>query len=220
MALYAEGRSDERFLPIIVQRTAVRLLGEYATQDVDVREPFVIFPATRSPRDGAILDVARQAYGYHLLVVHADADDATPERAIQERIAPGFETVAAAHSAGERVCDQLTAIVPVQMTEAWMLVDSEALRTIIGTTQTAQHLNLPARPVLAEQIADPKARLKEVLATVQAGRTRRRRTQRKIADLYEPLARQIDLNRLRQAPSFARFQDDLYAGLAQLDFIR
>ena len=220
MALYAEGRSDERFLPIIIQRTAVRLLSEHAAHDIDVGEPFVVNAATRSARDEAILDVARQAHGYHLLVVHADADDVTPLRAMQERIMPGFQAVAAAHRAGEQVCDKLTAIVPVQMTEAWMLADNDALRNIIGALQTAQHLNLPARPALVEGIADPKARLREVLAAVQAERTRRRRTQRKIADLYEPLARQIDLNRLYLAPSFAQFQEDLCAGLEQLGFIR
>lgn len=219
MALYAEGRSDERFLPIIIQRTAVRLLSEHAAHDVDVSEPIVVNPATRNTRNEAILDVAQQAHGYHLLTVHADADDVTPLRAMRERITPGFQAVAAAQRAGQQVCGKLTAIVPVQMTEAWMLADSDALRNIIGAMQTAQHLNLPVRPALVEGIADPKARIREVLAMVQAERTRRRRTQRKIADLYEPLARRIDLNRLYLAPSFARFQDDLQSALVDLGFI-
>ncbi len=218
MALYAEGRTDERFLPIIAQRTAVRLLSEFSQRSVDVLEPIILDAQPKSARSENILLVARQARGYHLLFVHADADDPSPTRAMQERIAPGFQAVQDALNLGESVCGHLIPVVPVQMTEAWMLADGDALREIIGATHSAQELNIPARSRLVEAIADPKERLRQVLAASDAGRTRRRR-QRLVASLYEPLARRIDLDRLALAPSFAQFMEDLKAALIELRFI-
>ena len=98
-----------------------------------------------------------------------------------------------------------------------MLADGAVLREIIGAEKTVS--SLPPRPALVEAIADPKARLRQVLADVAAERTRRRRSERKLADLYEPLARRIDLDRLRLVPSFVQFWDDLYTALKQTDFI-
>lgn len=218
-ALYAEGRSDERFLPIIIQRTAVRLLCEHAHQPVDVLEPQLLYSVDAGARrEERILDIARQAHGHHLLFVHADADDATPARARQERIRPGFEAVARSRQAGAAVCAVLLPVVPVQMTEAWMLADGATLRDLIGAGTCV--LDLPARPALVEHIADPKARLRQALAAVAAARPRRRRREHQLADLYEPLARQIDLARLRLTPSFAQFWDDLHTALRQTGYIR
>lgn len=70
MALYAEGRSDELFLPNIIQRTAAKILGEHSHTVVDVQLPILVEPVVKENRQANILAVARQAQGYHLLIVH------------------------------------------------------------------------------------------------------------------------------------------------------
>jgi hypothetical protein len=42
LALYAEGRSDEAFLPIIIQRTAQHILDQRGRANTYALEPFVV----------------------------------------------------------------------------------------------------------------------------------------------------------------------------------
>ena len=42
MALYAEGRTDEGFLPVVIQRTAEQVLAHRGNTVVDVLEPIVL----------------------------------------------------------------------------------------------------------------------------------------------------------------------------------
>jgi hypothetical protein len=208
LALYAEGRTDERFLPIVIQRTAEQILAQRGSQVVDVPAPTVLEgsmdrkPSRRAER---ILEAARCAHGYHALIVHADADHPTPERALEERIEPGLDLVRRSQKA---VCEQVIPIVPVQMTEAWMLVDSGALCEVIGTNVDAASLGLPQHARQVESDAAPKRTLNRAIQNALAGRPRRRR-RLEVGTLYEPLARQIRLARLSGIPSYARFAGDL-----------
>lgn len=219
-ALYAEGTTDHRFLPLIIQRTAVQILSQHGRTIVDVLEPMVVEPEEQRSNAQNMLAVAQRVYGYHLLFVHADADDNTATAALQQRIRPGLALVQAAQQQGERVCADLVPIVPVQMTEAWMLVDAEALLDVIGTTTTPQRLSIPARAQQIELIADPKQQLTQIFAQALASRTRRVRRRHTIADLYEPLARTINLAALRQLPSYQRFVTDLTKALIALNFVQ
>lgn len=117
LALYAEGRTDERFLPVVIQRTAEQILAQRGCQVVDVPDPIVVDGSIDREHRGRaerILEAARRARGYHALIVHADADHPTPDRSIEERIQPGLHLV---HRSEEAVCRQLVPIVSVQMTD-------------------------------------------------------------------------------------------------------
>lgn len=78
--------------------------------------------ASPSIHANRIWDAARRAEGYHGLIVHVDADYSTADRARRDRIDPGFELI---RQSSERVCDQLVPLIPVRMTEAWMLADRD-----------------------------------------------------------------------------------------------
>ncbi len=214
LAVYAEGRIDERFLPIIIQRTAEQILIERGQSVVDVLDPIVLdFKGrTSSSRADRILGAARQAAGYHALVVHADADYPTPDRAMRERIQPGFDL---AREAGDEVCEQLVGIVPVRMTEAWMLADLEALQSVIGTNLDAGALGIPQRPKQVEADSDPKQTLR---SAIQNALIHRRRRSRRINldKFYEPLARHVSLKRLQAVPAYRRFVHDLTETLIAL----
>lgn len=215
LALYAEGRTDERFLPIVIQRTAERILYQRGRKPVDVFGPVVLnhnIVRTFKGRAECILEAARRSAGYHALIVHADADHPSPDRAAIERIQPGFDLV---HRAKESVCHQLLPIIPVQMTEAWMLADPEALRQVIGTNLETQALGLPAQAHLVESDTNPKQTLNQALQCALAHRPRRRR-RIDPGTVYEPLARQINLERLGAVAAYQRFVHDMVQVLIAL----
>ncbi len=214
IALYAEGVTDNRFLPPLIQRTAERILAQYGYDFTDVLDPIIV-PKQQGRRQDCILKAAHFAYGYHILIVHSDADDNTQEPARLERIQPGFALVA--HS-NESVCKHLVPIIPVRMIEAWMLADHSAFRETIGTDISPQNLGFPARPALVETDANPKQTLNEIIRKAQAGRSQRHRSF-DFSTRQESLARRIGLDILLTIPSYKTFVLDFKKILAQLNFI-
>lgn len=218
-ALYAEGRSDERFLPVVIQRALAQLLGQGGHDVVEVWEPMLVASHKKLSRAESILSVAKQVYGYHLLLVHADADSTDAELALQSRFTPGEQLIHHAAGRGERVCTSLIPIIPVHMTEAWMLADAGALIDTIGTQLTPEALEIPPHAHQIEAIADPKQRLKEIFQTALAKHPQRRRHQRSIKELYEPLGRRINLERLALLPSYQQFLKTSTVVLSHLNFL-
>jgi hypothetical protein len=64
-------------------------------------------------------------------------------------------------------------VIPVRMTEAWLLLDEAEIRWVAGNPKGRAHLSLP-RPHEVESVADPKALLRECILQA-AGVTGRRR---------------------------------------------
>ncbi len=215
-ALFAEGRSDERFLPRIIQRTAADLLSQHSQRVIDVLEPTLLRPDESGSRSDSILSVARKAAGYHILFVHADADAPTRNRAYAERIEPGFREIASVREQ-ERVCSDLVPVIPIQAVEAWLLADGEALREVIGSDLSLHDLGIPQAVTSIEGLANPKHTLHEVVGRAMSNRPRRRRNLN-LGELYEPLANQVSLSRLAQLTAFGQFTDDLTKTLASLGF--
>jgi hypothetical protein len=212
LALYPEGATDAKFLPVVIQRTAEMVIAARSRSVVDVLEPFVIpVDSDKKSRAERILAAAQQTQGYHGLIVHADADSATRERALQERIQPGKDLVLAN---GLDHC--LIPLIPVRMTEAWMLADPQALLDVIGTNMSVTDLGLPAQSRLLESDTTPKRTLERVVQ-VAVGQRRRRRI--KLADLYAPLAQRINLEYLNELPAFQKFVQDLSDALVDLSII-
>jgi hypothetical protein len=219
MALYTEGATDNRFLPLIVQRTAEELLLQRASQVVDVLPVQVIQGIKQESRAEAILQAAKQSQGYQLLLIHSDADDRSASAALSERIQPGLDLVAQ-QPVNVELCRDLVPIVPVTMIEAWMLADAEALCEIMRTEQSLQDLTIPTSPDAIERIAYPKDRLAQILRNASAYRSRRRRREHTVSELYEPLGQQIDLSKLGRLSAYQTFQEDLASALRFLHYIR
>jgi len=215
IAFSPEGPTDVRFLSQIIQRTAIHLLApDKVQQEVDVLLPIPL-PRAKSSGDAKILTLGRQAYGFHCLVIHADADDATASRALAERYEPGLMLLQAE---ADLLCPQLVPLIPIHMTEAWMLADPEALLRILGTPLTASQLSL-LNATGAERKADPKAFLEEVLNAAQT-HLKRKNYRLELADLYALLSDSIALERLALLASYQQFQHDLAAALVALRLLR
>jgi len=127
----------------------------------------------------AILELEPQA---NLLFLHRDADawDSTNRHE---------EITKVTISCG--LTKKWVAVVPVQETEAWLLLDEKAIRTVAGKPNGRTTLKLP-RPTLVENIASPKEVLKEKLSL--AAEVTGRRHQSFIAKF--PSMRRLLLQRL------------------------
>ena len=149
--LLCEGTSDEALvehLETLVSRQGVdEVLGISRSGGGSVRDKIRALS-----EDGAKFD---------FVVVHRDAD----QRDSAPRIAK-VET--ALRAVGLPGCP----VVPVHMTEAWLLVDESAIREVVGRPSGREPLNLPKLGNI-EQTHDPKAVLKAALVAAAGGTGRR-----------------------------------------------
>lgn len=213
-ALYAEGTTDDRFLPIIIQRTAKLLLMSNGATDVDVFDPIPIDRnmVKKGNLEENLLGAAKYSNGAHILFIHQDADASTIQACMENRIKPALELI----NNEEEVCNNIVPIIPIRSIEAWLISDAEALARVVGTHMNPGEVNLPNRPQDVERILDPKDRYIEVLKQLMAGRRRRRIDP---GAYYTRLAMEINLDKLSLVPSFKEFMDALLFALIKENFI-
>ena len=101
-----------------------------------------------------------------VVVVHRDADNAGLTARREEIVA------AVAECAPSSI---VVPVIPIRMTEAWLLLDEEAIRFVAGNPRGREPLGLPKRHEV-ERVSDPKERLRNCLLDA-ASVTGRRRTQ-------------------------------------------
>ena len=156
----------------------------------------------------ARIGLALEYYPADLIFIHRDAEREPLDRRIEE-IEAALESIA--HTC-EHVC-----VVPVRMTEAWLLHDADAIRAASGNPNGRAPLELPALKHLEDR-ADPKEILKTALLTASEARGRVRkqkvrdfgRMRHRVAELIE------DYGPLRALPAFSRLEDDLEVTLEAL----
>ena len=90
---------------------------------------------------------------FDLLFIHRDSDGAGYELRLKE-------ILAAIAGAGVEVAG--IPIIPIRATEAWILLNEEAIRRVAGNPKGRQPLNLP-RPRRVEQLSEPKRLLEDAL---------------------------------------------------------
>lgn len=138
-----------------------------------------------------------------VLFVHRDSDSQPPRWR--------YDEIAAAAREHPHV-----AVVPVKMTEAWLLFDERALRAAAGRPSGRDDLQLPSLSQV-ERIADPKEVLKQALRRANGATGRRARRFRpsaamhRLADLIE------DWSPLRRLDAFQRLEADTRAVLRSLE---
>lgn len=156
-----------------------------------------------------IRDGMQRIGAFDLLFVHRDANSAGAAARYRE-IAAAVQDVG---YAGPWV-----GIVPVRMTEAWLLLDEAAIRRAAGNPLGVNPIDrlLPGR---LEHIYDPKAALETALLQARANQGRRRRKDRQE---FPRLRRQLLQNLppgglLERVPSWTRFRDDTIAAVQAVE---
>jgi len=216
IGLYTEGPTDIRFLESIVKRTFEKICFDECSKSVQVSDIFPI-KITKSSFIEDVINASRQGadnFGIIILCVHADADDSSDKGVYQNKITPALSAIENAEDEG--ICKIIVPVIPVRMTEAWMLADKALLKKEIGTNKTDQELDIYRAP---EQYADPKATIEEAIRIAQQERTRRHRNKLMIADIYLSIGQSISIDKLKQIPSYIKFQENIRIAFRKLNYL-
>lgn len=149
--LLSEGSSDRALLPILTWLLRHHL-PEYAIQSewADLGS----FPNPPSTLEERIV-YSMKYYPCDVLFVHRDADNKGRLQRLNE-----IEAAANKVEKGEKV--SIISVIPVRMTEAWLLFAEPAIRSAADNPRGSQPLALP-RLKKVESIADPKDLLHSLL---------------------------------------------------------
>lgn len=161
-ALIGEGSSDR---PLVAVLTALcRKLAPHAEVDGEWANPVLQLLETGKELDAQLRGLLARNETFNLFFIHRDADssDDLPTR---EVIARGVQLSGCTGPA--------VPVVPIQETEAWLLLDEAAIRKRAGNPNGRQPLGLP-KPKHVEHRAQPKELLRDALVRACApGRKQR-----------------------------------------------
>lgn len=219
LALYSEGSTDDRFLPLIIVRTAQRILKQYQKHNLQILPVKPIYARKQRDRSRSLLEAARIASEHQILIAHSDSDARGLDQTRQQLFLPGSELV---QQQQHGVCKCLVPLIPIQAVESWMLADYRLLLEEIGTRKKAGDLHIPEKAHLVETIARLKERLEEAIRLAfkdQPNRLRRMSTREIRLSLYEPMGRNIDLDRLELLDGYQAFKQELIMAFSLLDIL-
>lgn len=183
-ALVADGGTDRTLVPIV----------EWAIHRLDP-EVEILEPEFRRRR-GSVRDyLATYKTGAMIVFVHRDAENATLASRLEE-----FQGI-------DR--SDVVPVVPIRMTEAWLLISGPAIAAAAGRPSAV--VTLSAIDQL-EALSNPKQVLEDQLLAAAGTLTgrRRKRYQATMTDKRVNVASLLsDFSPLEQLPAFQRFQEDL-----------
>lgn len=212
-ALWAEGPTDYSFLQPLLRRVCDDLCARKSRRVIEIGEVLALDVQTGDEvkrRSEQIIGAARASSdGWHLLFIHADADARSSERARSERVVPALEQLESLEGARGGV-----GVIPVRMTDTWVLADSETLCRVMGTTLPAKRLGVPASGKELEALEAPKHVLEHAWRQVHGGRRRRR-----VGSIYALAGEQARLNELRKLTAFRVFERELENALVTLHYL-
>ncbi len=209
-----EGVTDERFLRAILLKTFEEIALS-CNSSIEVFDPvFIRFSKKRSFVNDSI-DVATKAFeiGINVLCIHIDADANTDKDVRKNKIEPLLTEIN--KKSENNVCKNLVSVIPVYMTESWMLVDKELFKSEIGTTKSDADLGINKNP---EIIANPKKVIEDALIFAQ-NHLPSRRNKVSISDLYQPIGQKISISKLQLLDSFSAFKCSAEEALRKLNYL-
>ncbi len=192
LTLVADGPSDIALVPII------RWTAGQAYPDAVIAVEFLDVRSLPRPPKGVRekVEVAIDLFPCDCVVVHRDAEREQPASR-REEIDLALKGLAFPY----------VAVVPVRMTEAWLLHDEIALRKAAGNPSGTVDLQLPGPA--SERLPDPKTKLEEALRLASEFHGRRRKkfvvndAKRRVSELI------VDHAPLRALPAFVAFESEL-----------
>jgi hypothetical protein len=147
--------------------------------------------------------LAAEDYPCDILFIHRDAEAQSPDyRRIEIQNA-----VQRLEQMQPVVC-----VVPVRMTEAWLLLDEVAIRKAAGNPKGRLPLNLPASASI-ERVTNPKEELYQALRTASEQTGRRLRNLR-VDERRHRVAELMDYALLHDLPAFQSLEDEVKETLA------
>lgn len=196
--LLSDGPSDRALEPII--RWTLR---QHANSEANINGDWANLKGLARKVQGLAerMEQALELFPCDVLFVHRDAEREEParrfaevERAIEEVFTPEGLSV-------------LT-VVPVRMTEAWLLFDEDAIRSASHNPNGRNDLDLPVL-ARAESLPDPKEILYEAIRKA-SGKNKRALKKLNLHHARTRVSEFIDdFSPLRRLSSFRQFEDDV-----------
>ena len=199
--LLCEGGSDTALVPHLRQLLsccgAAEVVGT-AWPLARVRDPGGAGASVLARKIRVVLAVEP---GFEVVFIHRDADAAGLEARLDEIVSALREV---------ELLDSGVAVVPVRMTEAWVLLDEESIRRVAGNPSGRQALNLPA-PARIEDDLNPKRTLEEALVVASGHQGRRmRKFRKKFAAHRRILLEQLPVGHaLNDVPAWSRLRQQV-----------
>jgi hypothetical protein len=193
--LLSEGTSDKALVPIMTWLLQQHLV-EYAIQSAWAD----LAKLPRPPQNlTQKIKMAVDLYPCEVLFIHRDADNQGLEHRIQEienavnRLDTPFKL-------------PIIRVIPVRMTEAWLLFEETAIRMAASNPRGRINLTLPSLKTV-EQIADPKVKLHETLR--KASELSGRRLKKFRPNIYRVAELIQDFSPLRELSAFQSLEAEV-----------
>lgn len=144
-------------------------------------------------------------YTLDILFIHRDAENESWQNRQQE----------ISGAIPPNATGNIVSVIPIKMTEAWLLTDEKAIRSAVGNVTSTASLNIPKISKL-ESCSAKKVLFDALTFASEYGAQRRRKFRpeqfrHRVAELTS------DLSLIRQIPSFKRMEDQLIPVLLALN---
>jgi hypothetical protein len=205
--LLSDGSSDSALIPVLTWLLQAHLVDCAIQHEwADLRRVPKSLKDTFSKR----IQLAVELYPCELLFIHRDAEKEPRQKRVDE-------IRKAKEEAGESVSVPTVCVVPVRMTEAWLLFDETALRRAAANPNGKHPLQLPDLTKLEDK-PDPKELLYKLLGEA-SGLGSHRRKKLRVEELVHRVAEFIDdFASLRAMPAFKALEDELTQVIQEQDW--
>ncbi len=198
--LVTEGSSDRVLMPIL-DWLLIELLGDLGNQ-IAIDGKYADLASIKTRDLSEKIAQALDLYPCDLLFIHRAADSKPPQDRVQEILQ------ALARLPPEGVPPSPVPIIPVRMTEAWLLISETAIRVAACHRDGKARVQLP--PLHSpEKLADPKQKLFQLLLQASELSGRRRRDFNPRKRIHQISLAISDFTPLRQLSSFQNLEKDL-----------
>jgi Domain of unknown function (DUF4276) len=208
-----EGTTDVRFLGQIIRRTFEDVAFD-CQGEIEVYEPQHIKSSGKFVDE--VFQASKDAFmiGMKVLCVHTDADDRNDNHVIQYKINSAFENIE--NSGENNLCKNLVAVIPIQMTESWMLADKAVLKNEIDTELLDTDLEIHRNP---ENYANPKEAIENAIRIARSNLPQRKRYEFGIGELYQIVGQKTDLAKLSKLSSYQKFRGNVIKSFKALGYL-
>ncbi len=217
IGLNAEGVTDYRFLKDIIYRTFSHIIANECEIDIEILDVFNIIVPKTTFEETALSAILKgtSEYSISIMCIHADADNNTTDDILRSKFAPLWESLKA-HT-DNTCCKIIVPLIPIKMTEAWMMADKELLkRAINAKSLDDETLGLNKKP---ESYRDPKDVINKAIAIAANQNQRKRIRNLSIGPLYEEMGGVIPLEALEKIPSYVSFANSVREALTNLNYL-
>lgn len=198
--LLSDGPADKALMPILKWLLQQRLVNvPIQSRWADLRR------LRRPPRElHEKIQKSVEVYPCDLLFVHRDAETAS----LGDRLAEISNAIVMASTT--TALPPSIGVVPVRMTEAWLLFDTNAIREAAGNPNGTVHIDLPEIGTL-EDLSNPKSKL-HALMLEATGLVSRRRRRFDVNNAVQLIPEYIeDFSPLRALPAFSSLENRVTA---------